>query len=150
MRAPLLFLFILLTTSLIGCASGAATPSDGPVEPTEASTEPQKTTRDVLFDAIIEESTARGYITATESRRFWTLITEYEPVSARIRKRRVMSIIVLPKGGALKVVVEYERDAGPEGAPSWEPLESEAIMAKASEEEMALARAIEKRFHHMR
>lgn len=148
MRA--LFISSLFAFTLVGCASSSAKQSDKLIEPTETSTRPKKTTRDVLFDAIIEESTARGYVTATESRRFWTLITEYESVSARIRKRRVMSIIVLPKGGALKVVVEYERDAGPEGAPSWEPLESEAIMKKASEEEMELARAIEKRFHHMR
>lgn len=109
------------------------------------------TSQEKLFLAIEKEFVARGWEIATISERFHTVATGYEPVSARMRKRRIGSILFLPKGAALKVIVEFQRDVGPEGSPDWQVMEAKGkIKQIASEEELEIARSIEKRFHNMR
>lgn len=111
----------------------------------------QLSSKEKLFLAIDQEFRARGWEIATTSERFSTIATGYESVSARMRKRRIGSIIFLPKGAALKVIVEYQRDAGPEGSPEWVVMEPKGKIGEAAgKEELEVARAIEKRFHNMR
>ena len=98
----------------------------------------------ILFDAIVAELRARGHELETISEQFLVVVTAYEGVSARLRKRRVVKIIVLPRGGALNVRVSYERDGG---EANWKEVTDEQTRARASKEEMELARAIEQRFH---
>lgn len=142
----------LLLASATGCAStksDTAAPAKPAREaaPEQAAPEAPATSQERLYGAILEEARARGWAIATASERFFTVVTDYEAVSARLRKRRIMRVVVLPRGGALNVTIEYQRDVGPEGAPRWALLESDAIRERAASEELELARAIERRFH---
>ena len=133
-----------------------AAPAVSATEPGAAASEADREralsqrSEDVLFDAILEESRERGYELETISPTFYTVVSGYERVSEKIRRRRVMKVIVLPRGGALNVTVAYERDAGREGEPQWTPLDDSATLERARSEEMDLARAIEARFHRMK
>lgn len=126
------------------------TPSQVPQDKAAQERASSQRTEDVLFDAMIEESTSRGFELKTISPKFHTIITDYEQVSTRLRKRRIMKIIILPRGGALNVKVSYERDAGMEGTPDWQVLEDEGTYTRAAQEELELARAIEQRLHKMK
>lgn len=156
-RAATAIVCLLLGVSAMSaCKSAGGTPAE-PVpssadEQDDASAARAKSqrTEDVLFDAIIEESRDRGYELKTISPKFHTVVTDYEQVSTRLRKRRIMKIIILPRGGALNVKVSYERDAGIEGAPDWQVLEDAQTHTRAAQEEMELARAIEQRLHTMK
>lgn len=143
----------LAIVAMTACRAAAPNPEVSPetaqAGPVDEAPKSQRT-EDVLFDAIVEESGARGYGLATVSPRFLVVVTDYEQVSARLRKRRIMKIIVLPRGGALNVTVSYERDAGVEGAPDWTVLEDANTRTRASKEEVELARAIEERLHVMK
>ena len=110
----------------------------------------RRPSEEVLYDAMVEEAEARGWEVATASPRYRIVTTGYEELSKRMRVRRIMKIVVLPQGGALQVTVGYERDAGPEGEPSWEPIVDGPVREKAAKEELELGRAIERRFHGMR
>jgi hypothetical protein len=140
------------------CACKTSTPNPDEEAPPQISQDEEaaqeraksQRTEDVLFDAIIDESTSRGFELKTISPKFHTVITGYEQVSARLRKRRIMKIIILPRGGALNVNVSYERDAGVQGTPDWQVLEDEGTRTRAAQEELELARAIEQRLHKMK
>ncbi|MEM1347855.1 MAG: hypothetical protein AAGI01_04805 [Myxococcota bacterium] len=99
----------------------------------------------LLYDAMLGEAEARAWPVETASEEYLIVATEFESLSRRIRRRRIMKIIVLQGRGALHVRVEYERDVGRQ-APEWVPLQNDAVWAKAKEEELEVARAIEKRF----
>lgn len=110
----------------------------------------RRPSEEVLYDAMVAEAEARGWEVATASPRYRIVTTGYEELSKRLRVRRIMKIVVLPQGGALQVTVAYERDAGPDGEPSWEPIAEGPVREKAAAEELELGRAIERRFHGMR
>ncbi len=156
-RSVLATAFATLLLSSIACRNSPEPradedPATQTAEQDDAAKERAKSqrTEDVLFDAIIAECEERGYELATVSPKFYTVITGYEKVSARLRKRRIIKILILPRGGALNVMVSYERDAGVEGAPDWQVLEDQNTRTRAGREEMELARAIEQRLHAMK
>lgn len=108
--------------------------------------EPELTPYDQLYRAIVGETAARGWEVAVESSRYRTLTTGYVAAGEGVRKRRTMRVVVLPRGAALKVVVEHERQTGEQ----WAPAEDKALAAQAREEELEIGRAIERRFHRLR
>jgi hypothetical protein len=106
---------------------------------------------DRLYQAIEGEVAARGWPVAVASPRYRTLTTEYEAAGQALRKRRTMRVVMLPRGGALRVVVEYERQVtGPDGQPVWEAAAESSMLERAREEELEIGRAIERRFHRLR
>lgn len=121
---------------MAGCAS--AQQADGPL------IEPARDPYDRLYQAIEGETAARGWEVAVASPRYRTLTTGYTEAGEGMRKRRTMRVVMLPRGGALRVVVEYERSVAPEG---WEPVDG-GDPARA--EELEIGRAIERRFHRLR
>ncbi len=142
---------------LVGCSTSRGRAADDWGGLADKNQQEQKvdtrelSSKEKLFLAIDQEFRARGWEIATTSERFSTIATDFEPVSARMRKRRIGSILFLPKGAALKVIVEYQRDAGPDGEPEWVVMEPKGKIGEAAgKEELELARAIEKRFHNMR
>lgn len=149
-RVMLLAAICIVLTVLHGCRHGgttnttqdSTTATSGDV--TGDGQAARTSSEQILFDAIVAELESRGYTLETVSEQFYTVITSYEDVSARLRKRRIVKIIVLPRGGALNVRVSYERDGGEE---SWTEVSDERTRERASKEEMELARAIEERFH---
>ena len=152
----LLLWCVMVLCNVMGCRHGKpdtqeSTPiKDGVEEVQQEESDKPERSEQILFRAIIAECEARGYELATVSEQFFMVVTESEPVSAKLRKKRLIKIIVLPRGGALNVQVVYERDAGVGGQSEWKVVESESIRERASKEEMEIARAIEKRFHTMR
>ena len=140
-------LLLFLVVSATGCASKSheAAPTEAPATPAK-----KRRSEEVLYQAILQELEARGHKIATSSPRFFTASTHYDTLSARLRSRRVVRILMLPQGGALQVKVAMERDEGAPGAPRWAPVTDGALAQRAKGEEMELARAIEKRFHQMR
>ena len=150
MYRPLTYLLAALGAIVIttGCASNERASLERPL--TGQSQPEGDSTEDQLWRAIVEEMTSRGWPLATTSRRFNVVATEHEALSARLRKRRVARIVRLPQGGAISVTVEVERDVGPEGSPEWVAVTEEATRRTAAQEEMEIARAIEKRFHESR
>lgn len=135
----------LLLTLGAGCASSPDR-QDAPKQ--ERLT--KMSTMDRLYLAIEQEVRARKWPVASASKRFRVVTTAFEARSARLRKQRVIRIVVLPRGGALKVSVIVERDVGPDGQPEWIPVEDPATRKAARAEEVELGRAIERRFHAMR
>ena len=133
-------------TTCVGCRHGAKGGEVAPAQGVEEQErdEPRTSTEQILFDAIVAELASRGYALESVSEQFLTVVTGYEEVSARLRKRRVVKVIVLPRGGALNVRVSYERDGG---ESSWQEVVDERTRERAGVEEMELARAIEERFH---
>lgn len=140
----------LLAIGFVGLTLGACqSASPAPQQPLIQ--EPAPTTSEArLYLAILQEFKAQGWEIATASERFHTVATTFEPISARLRQRRIGSILFLPKGAALRVRVEHQRDTGPDGSPQWEVMDDEATHARVAPRELELARAIEKRFHSMR
>ena len=140
--------WLIAAASLLSCRARPepAAPAVSATEPGAVASEADREralsqrSEDVLFDAILEESRERGYELETISPTFYTVVSGYERVSEKIRRRRVMKVIVLPRGGALNVTVAYERDAGREGEPQWTPLDDSATLERAQSEEMDLAR----------
>ncbi len=136
-----------------GCATssqaeGAADDEESAQQQTSAAQE-EPTSEELLFQAMVDEVRARDWEVATRSERFRTVATGWEKVSTRMRKRRIISMIVLPRGAAIDVRVEFQRNVGPVDEPRWESIESEALKRRANEEGIDVARAIEKRFQHM-
>lgn len=95
---------------------------------------------------MLEEARAREWGIDTASQEHLLVSTVYEMLNPQFRKRRVMRVLVLPRGGALQVKVDYERNTGTPEAPAWIPVEDALTKQRARKEEMLLGRAIEKRF----
>lgn len=136
------FLTILLMSSIVGCASE---PEQAPDSKASKSTSKRPTAKR-LYDAILKETQARKWGVDTASEEHLLVGTMYEFLNPQFRKRRVMRVLVLPKGGALQVKVDYERNTGTKDAPQWIPVEDALTKQRARKEEMLLGRAIEKRF----
>lgn len=137
-------LALLLGLGAAGCASSPERDTPKQERLTKLST------MDRLYLSIEQEVHARRWPVASASKRFRVVTTGFEQQSARLRKQRIIRIVVLPRGGALKVSVLVERDVGPDGQPEWIPVEDPATRKAARAEEIELGRAIERRFHAMR
>lgn len=124
--------------SALGAACSGAQQADDPL------IAPAKDPYDRLYQAIEGEVAARGWEVAVASARYRTLTTGYSAAGEGVRKRRTMRVVMLPRGGALRVVVEYERGVSPD---AWEPMDG-GDPARA--EELEIGRAIERRFHRLR
>lgn len=109
----------------------------------------KRSSADRLFEAIVHESHARKFKMDTSSAKFRIVSTQFEKIAPRLRKRRIMRVVLLPRGGALHVRVEYQRNLGAVGESTWVALEAKDVRKEAAKEEIELARAIEKRFHTM-
>lgn len=107
-------------------------------------------TADRLYNAIVMETKSRGWGIETASQKLYIVSTTYETINPRFRKRRIMRVLVLPRGGALRIKVEYERNTGTEKAPEWAEVFDDVTQSRARKEELLLGRAIEKRFQRMR
>lgn len=110
----------------------------------------QVSTADRLYRAIMIETKSRGWEVETASQKHYIVSTTYETINPRFRKRRIMRVLVLPRGGALRIKVEYERNTGTGEVPEWVEVFDDVTQARARKEELLLGRAIEKRFQRMR
>lgn len=138
---------IMMSAGLIGCASDPAPADQGSRELTQGQRPAARTTQQRLYDAIVAETKARGWGIEVASEKYYLVNTEYETLNARFRKRRLMRVILLPRGGALRVKVEHERDVGTPEQPQWVLVEDAITNQREDKEELEIARAIEKRFH---
>lgn len=111
---------------------------------------PKRSTALQLYDAILAETRARGWPIETASEKYYLVNTAHELLNERFRKRRIMRVVILPRGGALRVKVEHERNVGSEEQPQWVVVEDAITAAREDKEELELARAIERRFHASR
>lgn len=135
---------VVALLALSACASSGA-PGDAPQGAQAQHARPSSADR--LYGAIVAEAQARGWQAQTASERYWLYETTPELLNPRFRKVRLMRVIVLPRGGALRVQVRYERDVGSADAPRWVPVQDALTKERAAQEEVALGRAIERRFH---
>lgn len=137
-RAALVCATLVLAIGGTACGAGQDVKDESVVEEKRSSIL-------LLYDAMVAEARERAWPIETASEEYLIVATEFELLSQRIRKRRIMKVVVLGGRGALNVRVEHQRDVGRE-APEWVPMVDEAIAAKAKEEELEVARSIEKRF----
>lgn len=116
----------------------------------DGSKAPKRSTALQLYDAIVAETRARGWPIETASEKYYLVNTAHESLNERFRKRRIMRVVILPRGGALRVKVEHERNVGSQEQPQWVVVEDAITAAREDKEELELARAIERRFHASR
>lgn len=133
---------------LAACATSQDPPKDDSL--TQGTELKKPSTEEVLFRAIVQETRARAWDVDVSSPKHRLVSTQFSTISARLRKRRIMRIVLLPRGGALNVRVEYQRNVGAEERAEWVPVEDAETRKRARAEELELARAIEQRFHKIR
>lgn len=99
-----------------------------------------------LYESMIEvfgEDTAGVERTVDES---LTVISHYESVDDRRRRRFVGRVVPLRGGIGVRITAEYQVEESVDGG-DWEDEPREAVRAEAEPDELRLARSVERHYH---